>query len=274
MAADSFIKQQYWINRDLGMYDEFWRGKAEGTVSLKRQDGSEMAVQALFFPTKESVFRFMNNELEDIARINFHSKVYLDGISQVAPGTATKITGIYNRYAQEYWLHIDSEQPQTFVFGQRNNMWFGVNDFRFDIFTNRHNEIFGHRNFETYQLEKGFTVNGSPVIFEVLAAAAPEQEADKEYIRIRVNSPEGQKPTRIEFYKEKNGTLQCFLDPSQGPLYLKNYRGYEQFIGRILASVNSNRPRLQGRLVLFKIIHNLASEFRIIDVSLQYKKLK
>jgi hypothetical protein len=132
----------------------------------------------------------------------------------------------------------------------------------------------GHRSFETYVLDEGYVINGEPVIFEVLSAASPEQEADKEFIRIRINSPEGQKPTRVEFYKEKNGVVQCELDPSQGPLYLKDYRGYEQFINRINASVNPNRPRFQGRLIIFKIIHTLASEFRIIDVSLIYKKLK
>lgn len=274
MAADSFVKQQYWLNREIGMFDEFWRGKAEGLVSLQAQDESEIMQEALFFPTKESIYRFMNNEIKDVGRINFHSKIYSDGLKNVGAGSTTPLTGIFDRYHQEYSIYIGGVVDTNFIFSQRRNRWIGINDFKFDRFTANHYQLLGHRNFETYILGEGYIMNGDPVVFEVLSAAAPEQEVDKEYIRIRINSPEGQKPTRVEFYKEKNGTVQCFLDPSQGNLYLKNYRGYEQFIGRILASVNSNRPRFQGRLIVYKIIHNLASEFRIIDVSLQYKKLK
>lgn len=274
MATDSFVKQQYWLNKEIGMFDEFWRGKAEGLASFPGQDGSESTAEAIYFPTKESVYRLMNNDLKDIGRADFHSKIYIDGLKNVGTGLTTPITAIFNTYYQEYWLHIKGEVDNTFVFGQRRNAWYGTNDFKFDKFTDNHYTVLGHRNFETYTLDEGYEVNGAPVEYEVLTAVAAEQNEAKEFIRIRINTFNSVKPTRVEFYKEKNGVVQCFLDPSQGPLYLKDYNGQEQFIGRILASVNPNRPRLQGRLVLFKILHTLASDFKLIDVALTYKKLK
>jgi hypothetical protein len=112
---------------------------------------------------------------------------------------------------------------------------------------------------------------------EILTGASPDQFWDKEFIRVRINSPQGQKPTRVEFYKSVGGQLQCSLDPSnpdQGVLFLKDYRGFEGFVPRIFANVQSNRPRFQQRLLIYKIFHNLASEFKVIDSSVEFKKIK
>lgn len=279
IASDSFIKQQVWITKDVGMPDYFWRGKAEGYVPLTSENGSEVRQEALFFPNKESIFMLMNNVVKDIGRINYHSRLYLDGLSKVLDGQGTHMTAIFNKYKQQYWLHLknegeDSDLDTTFVFGKKTDSWYGTNDFKFDRFTVRGNQIFGHRDMQTFELGVGYTINGSPVIFEVLTAAAPEFPFDKEFIAIKINSPEDQKPVRVEFYKEKNGTTQCFMDSSFGPAYLKNYRGWTNYIGRILASVNPSRPRFQDRLIIYKILHNLASEFKVVDSSIQYKKLK
>lgn len=275
MAADGFIRNQYWLSKEIGITDEMWRGSAEASVSMDKENGGGIKIDALFFINKLSVFRLMNNSITDIGRIDYYTKLFQQGIDTILPGYQTHITGIYDNSKEQYYLHIDNGENNfiTFVFSTSNNKWFGTNDFRFDMFTSNGYDIYGHRNFETYKLNEGYVINGEPIHFEVFGAAAPEQMADKEFIRIRLNS--NVKPTDIQFLKEKTGIPQCSLNVSmQGGLYLKNYNGWEQFIPRTEASVNINRPRLQGRVVLYKIIHNLASEFRIVDLGLQYKKIK
>jgi len=138
----------------------------------------------------------------------------------------------------------------------------------------RQNETFGLKDLKTFTLDTGYTINAAPIQFELLVATAPEQPTGKEWMRIKVNSPKGEKPTSIEFYYDKSLILVAKTDPSLGTLYLKDYNNYEQNIGRALASFNAARPRVQSRSLLYKVIHNLASAFRAIDVNIKYKKLK
>lgn len=275
LAADGFVQGHLWLSREIGMYDKMWRGAAEGHVVMPQENGIETKTEAIFFPSKNSVYVLMNNTIRDIGRADYHRKVYDEGLVKVQPGVATHVTGIFNNYTQQYWLHINNgdDLNNTFMFGSRTMSWHGMNDFKYDKFTVTHNRIFGHRNLETFELGKGWIVNGEPVRFEVITGAAPEQQYDKEFIRVRINS--NNKPTRIEFFKSISGNLQCAIDPAiQGPFYLKNYRGYENYIPRIDASESPQRSRFQQRLIIYKIIHNLAEEFVLIDSVIQYKKLK
>lgn len=277
MAADSFIKAQYWLTKDTGMTDEYWRSAAEAFVSMVGQDGSEIRKEAIFFANNESIFRFMDNSAIDIGRIKYHSKLYKQGLKNVLPSYGTKMTAIYNKYLNQYWLLIQGSVNKLFVFGQRSEMWYGTNAFRFDSFSVRGNETFGHRDLQTWELGKGYIINGQPVSFELTFGSAPEQFFDKEFTRIRINSPQTQKPTRVEFYKEVSGAVQCALDasiPEQGALFMKDYGGFEAFVPRIDAVVDVNRKRFQQRIIITKILHNLSTEFKVIDASVSYKLIK
>ena len=282
MAADTFVKQQYWLNKNTGMFDEMWRSAAEGFVPVTPEGSPEVLVEALFFSNDKSSFRFMDNQLYDIGRTKFFNTIN-PALETVQPGYLTKVTGVYDEFNQEYWLHIDDcggagADPNcfknTFVFGQKLGMWHGTNDYGFDKFLSMDDRMFGMRDEETFELGKGFIINGQPVVFEATHASAMQPQADKEFIRIRINTGNNVKPTRVEFYDEYNGTLLCFKDPSQGPLYLKNYRGFEGFIDRKLASVSLTRDRVQGRLLVYKIIHSFASPFKLISTGVQYKLIK
>lgn len=268
MAADTFVKHQQWWSKEVGMFDEMWRGTAESYVPITAPDGSEILVEAIFWPSNESVYRMINNEIIDIARIGYHTRVFKNGVKLIGPGYNTHMTAAFDKKFKEYWLHIGGEFPKTFVFGQKTGMWHGTNDYRFDRFSVSNDITYGHRDFQTLELNQGYLINGSPVEFSLTIPVAPEQKKDKEFIRVRINA--SAKPTKVEFYKEVNGVKQCEITS----LNLKDYRGWEQFIGRIEAAVDVNRPRLQGRLLIYKILHNLASDFKVIDSDLQYKPLK
>lgn len=271
MNSDKFVQQQLWISKTIGCNDEMWRGISEGSVPVG--EDSLVRSEALFFPNKESIFMFTGNSLVDIGRIGYYSKLYNQGIKNILPGIATDITSVYDNQYQEYWLYIGGTVNNMFVFGKGNMMWYGTYDFKFDRLFSQGTRTFGVRNFETYELHKGYSINGAPIQFEITQGASAEQFWEKEFIRVRVNSPLSQKPTRIEFFK-KTGPVLCFVDATKGILYLKNYGGWEAFIPRTDASVDVNRPLLQDRLIFYKIIHTLASEFTLINSSIQYKKLK
>ncbi len=274
MAADSFVRAQYWRNKEIGMSDEMWRSAVVSFVPVG--EGAEQTrVKALFFANSRSVFRFMNNQVMDIW--GSYNKVYNEGLATLTPGYSTKVVSGYNTFYQEYWLYIKNEEvDKCFVYGQGTGMWYGTNDFKFDKITSSPTVVYGSKNMETYELNVGYIINGAPVESRLLGGSSPEQFLDKEFIAIRINTPVGQKPTSVKFYKQLNGPVQCELSQAaQGtPLYMKNYNGYEGQIPRIQASVNAARPRFQQRLIIWEIIHNLESEFKITSVGVQYKTIK
>lgn len=275
MATNSFVQDQYWISKDIGMFDEWWRSAAEAYVPLTQQDGTEIRRQAIFFGNNESFFRFMENQCVDIARESNYFVPLTAAIKQVLPSYQTFMTGIFDKFYQEYWVSFMGLQaPISFAYSQKTGKWLGKRDYLFDKYIVRQNQTYGLRGLETFTLDTGYIINGAPIEFELLIACAPEQTQGKEFERVKINSPKGQKPTSVEFYYDKTLTLACLTDPSLGTLYLKDYNNYEQNIGRTLASFNSARPRLQGRSILYKIFHTLASEFKVIDASIKYKKLK
>lgn len=277
MSADTFVTQQYWINKEVGMFDQMWRSASEGYINISLQDGSETRSEAIFFANNESVFRMMNNELKDIGRIGYHNTIYTKVLNNIQPGYATGVTGFFDKYHQEYWLNVNdslSNTIRTDVFGNKNGRWYGYYDYTFDKFISLNNRSFGLRSAQTYELGLGFKINNQNIVYEIVGAVSPKQPSDKEFIRIRINSGNETKPQKVEFYKTYEGNIIAIIDSSLGPFYLKKYRGYEGYIPRQLLSVNVNRPRVQGRVIIYKITHDQPEDFRIIDVGIQYKEIK
>lgn len=275
--SGQFIQQQIWISKEIGMYDENWRGAAEGHVPIgQSEDGSEIISQALFFPNAESVYRFNNDTAVDVGRIGYYSKIFGEGISNVQSSFTTKMTAIYNRFFKEYWLYIKDPLGTDilFVFGQKNSRWFGTNDYKFDRFTTIRNNTYAQRNLETWKTNEGFIINGSPIVFEATTAASPEQSLDKEFMRVTINTVDNVKPTSVLFYYDENASI-CSLDQATyGSFYLKNYRGWSNQIPRADSSFDVKRSRVQGRSILWKVVHNLASSFKLIDSSILWKRIK
>ena len=129
------------------------------------------------------------------------------------------------------------------------------------------------RDAETFLLDEGRIINGQQIEAFVIQASVPAQFKDKEFIRIRINSDN--KPVKVEFFNDLPqllaGNVQAELDTVTNPLALKDYYGFEQFIPRKTAAPKN---RMQGRLLIFKIIHNLDEDFRVSTTDVQYKLLK
>lgn len=157
---------------------------------------------------------------------------------------------------------------------QKNNAgWMGGYDYAFDKYLSIDNKTYGFRNLETYELGKGFKINGENIEGVLWTASSKDLQDDKEFIRVRINS--NRKPTKVEFFNTMDqavqNNVQAELDTVTNPLALKDYNGFEQYIPRKTAPP---KDRVQGRLAVYKIMHNLAEEFKVISTQVQAKKLK
>jgi hypothetical protein len=126
------------------------------------------------------------------------------------------------------------------------------------------------RDATTYELNQGWEANGQPLVSSLIGTCIGEQQWDKEFLRMRVNSLNGTRPTRVRFYLTPEDAIAdiALCEVSGGQL--KSRRGYEFNIPRKLAE----RHRLQGRIVFYRITNELEEDFKIVDIQTQHKRLK
>lgn len=280
--SDKFIGTDYWIDKRIGMNDEMWRSFAEASIVIKNPTtGEERNVETLFFANDRSVYRFNNNQIIDIGKTGYYSKL-IDPLKQVLDGYDSRIAGFYDEKYEYYGLQLGWQTPvvgqppidneDLFMFSQLNKGFVGKYDFRYDSYLMNENTLYGMRDGETFQLDEGYIINGAPIEFSVTQACSTEPIFEKEFMFINVNSND--KPTRLEFFNEGEQLL-CAMDAAiQGPRYLKKYDGFYGQIPRQDASVSVGRDRVQDRLLIYKIIHNLESAFDVKNCIVDYKNIK
>jgi len=193
------------------------------------------------------------------------------------PGECVRLTkqGPGGNHTWDPELDDDFRASRVYVYGQEKNRFYGEYDYAFDQYVNIGDEVFGLRDLSAYKLNQGLEINGEDIEAWVIQASALQINSEKEFIRYKAtHKPDANKPTRVEFMDIDMNVL-CALDPTiQGPLYLKNYDGSEQFIPRKDQSVSPTRDRLQDRVLLYKTFHNLAEDFVLKTTSIQFKILK
>lgn len=271
MATTVFITGQYWITRSIGIDDEMWRSIAESSVITE----SNTRVDGMFFVNKSSAFLFINNAIVDIG-YNLYLEKVTEMLGKVKPGYQTELCGAVNEDLSQYWVTIrnpesetEDEEWKTLQYNQEKQRWTGYNDFKFDRMAMNPQGLYGTRDGETYILDDGFTMNGQPVRFELDFSSSPSPFDEKEFIRWRVNSEYTEKPTSVEAY-DKAGNLLCSVLAAD----LKRYDGWEQFIPRKNPNAQGRRLRLQDRVLITKIIHNLPENFNLVMAGVMSKILK
>ena len=277
-ASDTFVSGEYWISKQIGSNDEMWRGMGERSIGFITEGGM-IEKEVLFFCNKQSVYHLVENQIKDIGRTGYYSRLkpFLDGLK---PGYSGFLTGAINKNNNEFWLDIEdgsNGDRKLFVFGNENVMWEGYFDYSFDKYYTSKNKVYGVRDLQTFELEKGLEINGRDITFELTTVFSPANiSIEKEFIRIGVQTGGRglMKPTRIEFFDVEMNKLCSLSQFGQGTMFLKQYDSWEQFIGRKDASVSPNRDRLQERTVVVKIIHSEPEDFKVVTTTMQYKILK
>ena len=274
-SVDNFINNQYWIRKNIGCNNEMWRGIAEGPVEIPTE-GGRIERDALYFPNSHSVYRLMENQVHDIAKDKYWTRLN-PFLKAIGSGYVNHVTAVFDNVHNEYWLHLDPENmdPELFSFAQDTGYWNGNFTYRFDQYLKTENGVRGLRNLDTFQLEQGQLINGNPIEGS-LTQSTSVNVLEKEFIYYEaLTGRRGtMKPTRVEFLDEDENIL-SFLDGNTfGNLYLKQYDGWGQQIPRKIISVSPTRDRIQERLLLHKTIHNFEEDFKIVHTIIQYKILK
>jgi hypothetical protein len=276
-SQDTFIYGDYWLSKEVGCNDEMWRSIAESSVELKTESG-RIESKALYMANSHSVYRLMNNMIMDIAKDSYFTRIN-PTLQKIKEGYADQISAVYDKNHNEYWLYVnlkEEDKKEVFVYSQDTGYFVGTFGYQFDKFLFTGNEMYASRDLETFLLDKGYVMNGGNIEAYLIQKTSPQQPLEKEFIDFEVlTGPRGtMKPTRIEFMDENFTVLSALEESIQGPLYLKQYDGWRQFIPRKDESIDPLRSRIQLRLLLYKIIHNLAEDFKIVDSIIQYKPIK
>jgi len=188
--------------------------------------------------------------------------------------TSLPMTGIFDDKHDEYWLQIQTgEDTQNFKLSTVKFQWVGRQDYRFDKYVFVDDEMYGMKDQTTYLLNDGFEINGEPIEAWLTQVFSEVPTKDKEFIRIGVETGgrEGVKPTKIEMLDQDGNVIAEMSEIQQGtPNWLLMYDQWEQFIPRL----PNDGDRIQNRLLIYKIFHNLAGDFKIVNTTIQYKVLK
>ncbi len=177
---------------------------------------------------------------------------------------------------------------KTFVFNFSTQMWNGYYTYNYDKYVSYDNKMYGIGNRHTpvyplaqsYELNLGNIINGKPIEHFIIVPFCSNTKNGKnietiptEFKRIRISSSDA--PTQINFY---DSVIQYEAGQIQSQLFsadFKNYHNFEQWIPRRLASADTNRSRMQNRLLLAKIMYNGNNkDYKVISVGVMNKDLK
>lgn len=266
------ILNQLWIDKTIGMHDETWRSWAEYS-------------NVLFFCNGIAVYTFGDNQLTDISKTGFFELLNRRFNSLINPGYESRLSGGFNVLTKEYVMNVSTpgEGPgeprifNTLIFGTQQAALQCQSTYNYDKYLYYKNHFFGMKNEGqyngTFELGLGNQINGRNMPCYLTGLSDAVIIADKEFIRIRVNS--NYKPEQIYFYKSfsdyKTDAFDSVVDAIAVPLSIKDYFGYECYIPR---SVVAPHYRNQGRVLIFKIVSTADEEFLVTSTGVQYKALK
>jgi hypothetical protein len=159
---------------------------------------------------------------------------------------------------------ITLDECDSIVYNTENKLIQGRYAYSFDSYCTTQKRIFGSRNGTTFELNKGDFINGKPILFSLSAIHNFNQVRNNEFIKYRLN---GDKPTGIEFYMDEESFNVLNFACRKTQFFSK--AGFEFFIPRQI----ENKNRLQGRVMISRIIHNLAGGYKILTAGVQSKEL-
>lgn len=267
--AEGVIQQEMWLQKDIGMNDEMWRSAGEFG-------------KLICWANKKSVYLLFNNDVKDIGKIGYYNTVYNDGLKYIEDGYVTRVSSIVDRKHEEYYLNLyeSGVVSKNFVFDISNMVWTGQYDYNFEQYISKQygtgggdvSQTYGVKDGSIYLLDSGFQINGSDIRASVKQVCNAEQPYDKEYISIGIAS--NNKPTRVDFAESISALPECSLyEGMSAPVNVYYLKDYGKWTNKVPRRIAGDRNRLQGRIMVFEVIHDDAEDFYLIDSIVNYKSL-
>jgi hypothetical protein len=259
------VVSELWIDKNKGMDDETWRSWAEYSNTL-------------FWANNTASYGLTGNTIKDLTETGYNELYINEFVEKIGSGFDSKMAGVYDVLHKEYYATVDNQgqsgdNHSTLIFGVSQDMLQCQSDYRYDKYLAIDNKVYGFKNLETYELGVGNLIDGEEYECYLAGVSDADVYSDKEFIRIRVNSPS--KPKRIEFYDNyaqyKTGVPSSIVDATVNPINIKDYFGFECYVPR---KELAPRNRQQGREMIFKIVSDEDENFFVSTVGVQYKTLK
>ena len=274
-ASDAFWpRQEMWLSRgQKGMPAQFWRLAAKAHSPTGQGDND-----SVLWADRSGVYRLVGDSISDIAR-----NKYMSELSPFLNGNAGNYTdpmcSMYNNVHDEYWFSLIGPPvpgqttrgvPTVFVYNVRNGEWTGKFTYQFDRYLMDQFTMMGMRRGDTFELDKGFIMNGNAIPAWIETPYSPFSPMQSEAVTFRV-SPD--KPTKIEI-RDSNGFTMFHTDQAtNGQYWIKFIDGWQQQVGRRNAIYDPTQKRVQDRLFYKRIHHTDPVPFRITFSQLDIKQI-
>lgn len=205
-VSNFWPREEIWLSRGAkGMPEEMWKlaVKAHGPVG-------ETTMDTVLWADKQGAYQLVGARAVDISRGRFSTEI-LPYLNETNFTGQTKAASMFNPKNGEWWMMTPTTAQgglravtTVHVFSLINREWVGRFDYVFDKFLSKDNELYGMRGLKTYELDKGYVINGSVREAYAETFIAPYLARQSELIAWRVHPD---KPDELRVYDKKKNLM-------------------------------------------------------------------
>jgi hypothetical protein len=274
-SISNYWGEEMWLSRNIGIPDQMWQFFVKGYAPTG--DGY---ADNFFWADRNSLYRMVGDNIIDIGREKFLA--YMLPILRSYPrGYVPGTSGFYNRKYNEAWMSLNLPtrvpgmmEKNLVVFNPEINAWNGRYTYQFDGYTQVGNDVYGHRNLETFRLDEEWNISGAPRVASITVPMVSDPDLFKEFMRWRVV---GSKPDKIQIL-DPDFVVMCEMPNPlivpPNPLWVKEYDGWEGWADRTLFDYDNSRKLPQKRYFYLRLIWNTPTDKNATSLSGQLKAIK
>ena len=273
--------EEYWVSVylnpvaiDQNWVDTYWANLDNPEVGGLISTGSYLTVtNDIDIPANENVKTLVLKNLS-AGSITFTSGSFSYGMQ---PDEVARFDYTYKDGAYSYTFVENVLLPEEGVFvysfatvqDQKKGAWIGRFTYRFDNYVRVGREIFGTREGEVYIIGNGYFINGSLPERWIQVAFSEPFSTYKDMLQMQIASTI--KPSVTEFYIQKpepTDVPDAEIITASSPLAWRNYGYFATWIPRQLTAPNN---RVQSRVIVVKIMFNLAGKMGVSSFGIRPK---
>jgi hypothetical protein len=271
---DGFINGELWRSKHVGMPGDTFAQACEGGPQLQ---GTAIRRDALFFTDGRSYYLYFGGGPPvDVAKGR-----YMKAITDEQPVTLPfpfntpplPGAGAFDQNLDEAYLSPKGS-PLVFATSEGTHQWIGRYTYNFDDYLYHDGRMYGVRGLEIYLLNEGWRINGEEYDAWVKFATSMFPNSRMEWPLMKFNAR--RKPSRVECYNEDD-VLVAWVDinypPGNDGYYLKKQDGWGHFVPVTNATVDPDQPRIQGRVMYFKVFFRGDEPDLITNAHIQTKPI-